>query len=209
LVREPKGATPRVATAGRNGEGNPTILFGFRLTDGPPRLTIHTLSSGFGKGLPMKLSTRGRYAARAMLELARHHGHGSLSIDRIAENQHISKRYLEHIFARLREAGIVSGTRGSRGGYALCRAPDTITIGEVVRAVEGPLGPVHCVDDPDSCPKVGHCATHNLWDEAARALNGPLDAHTVASLFESQEHLDAVAEKKSGAEADDRVDSTT
>jgi Rrf2 family transcriptional regulator, cysteine metabolism repressor len=141
----------------------------------------------------MKLSTRGRYASRAMIELARHYGEGSLSIDRIAEKQHISKRYLEHIFARLRVAGIVEGTRGSKGGYVLLRPPDQVSVGEVVRAVEGPLGPVHCVDDPASCPKVGRCATHNLWTEAARVLNELLDGHTIGSLLQEQQQLDAAA----------------
>ena len=80
----------------------------------------------------MKLSTRGRYACRALLELARYYGQGTVSIDRIAEKQAISKRYLEHIFARLREADIVTGTRGSKGGYVLNRAPAEISAGEVV-----------------------------------------------------------------------------
>jgi Rrf2 family protein len=147
----------------------------------------------------MKLSTRGRYACRAMIELARHHGEGSLSIDRIAEKQHISKRYLEHIFARLREAGIISGTRGSKGGYVLLRPPEAVSVGEIVRAVEGPLGPVHCVDNPNSCPKVGHCATHDLWMEAAEALNALLDSHTVASLMNQQKALDDAPRTKDTA----------
>jgi Rrf2 family protein len=141
-----------------------------------------------------------------MIELARHFGEGSLSIDRIAAKQHISKRYLEHIFARLREAGIISGTRGSKGGYVLLRPPDAVTLGEVVRAVEGPLGPVHCVDDPTSCPKVGHCATHDLWMRAADVLNELLDSHTIASLAARQKALDDSSETEDTA--DEAVDST-
>ena len=141
----------------------------------------------------MKLSTRGRYACRAMLELVEHYGEGSLSIDRIAEKQDISKRYLEHIFARLRSADIVEGTRGSKGGYALKRDPATISTGEVVRAVEGPLGPVHCVDDPSSCEKVGACATHNLWERAAAVLNELLDGVSLKDLWDEQKRLDAAA----------------
>lgn len=144
----------------------------------------------------MKLSTRGRYACRAMIELARHHGQGSISIDRIARQQQISKRYLEHIFARLRIAGLVTGTRGSKGGYTLNRHPDKISAGEVIRAVEGPLGPVHCVNDPTSCPKVGRCATHDLWVKAADVLNGLLDRHTIAGLLCDQKGLDAAKEKR-------------
>ena len=138
----------------------------------------------------MRLSTKGRYACRAMLELARLQGQGSVSIDRIAAKQAISKRYLEHIFAKLRTAGIVTGTRGSKGGYVLQRKPEEITVGEVVRAVEGPLGPVHCVDAPGSCAKSGACATHNLWREVARALNNLLDRHTIADLSREQTRLD-------------------
>ena len=108
------------------------------------------------------------------------------------------KRYLEHIFARLREAGIVTGTRGSKGGYVLNRDPSQITAGEVVRAVEGPLGPVHCVDDPNSCDKVGRCATHNLWAKAANTLNELLDRYTVADLLAEQTRLEAAAKEKDG-----------
>lgn len=147
----------------------------------------------------MKLSTRGRYACRAVLELVRAYGRGSVSIDRIAEKQDISKRYLEHIFARLRAAGIVAGTRGSKGGYTLRRDPARLTVGEVVRAVEGPLGPVHCVDDPDSCPKSSHCATHNLWVEAAVVLNRLLDRRTMAALSRDQKRLDDAARRGSRA----------
>jgi len=144
----------------------------------------------------MKLSTRGRYACRALIELAREYGKGTIPIDRIAEKQSISKRYLEHIFARLREAGIVTGTRGSKGGYVLNRDPSEITAGEVVRAVEGPLGPVHCVDDPTYCDKVGQCATHNLWKLAAKALNELLDRYTVADLLAEEIRLEAAAKEK-------------
>ena len=152
----------------------------------------------------MKLSTRGRYAVRALLELARYYGQGTVSIDRVAEKQSISKRYLEHIFARLREAGIVTGTRGSKGGYVLNRHPSEISAGEVVRAVEGPLGPVHCVDDPDSCEKVGRCVTHNLWMKAADVLNELLDRHTMADLLAEQIELDAKAESET-TEAPERT----
>ncbi len=147
----------------------------------------------------MRLSTRGRYACRAMLELARCQAQGqkSISIDRIAEHQQISKRYLEHIFARLRRAGIVHGTRGSKGGYTLQRQPDRITVGEIVRAVEGPLGPVRCVDEPSSCPKSGCCATHDLWVEAARVLCDLFDRRTVADLAREQTRLDAARKTNS------------
>jgi len=118
---------------------------------------------------------------------------GPLSIDRIADNQDISKRYLEHIFARLRKADIVKGTRGSKGGYRLRRDPSEITVGEVIRAVEGPLGPVHCVDDPDACPQVGQCVTHELWTRMAEVLNGLLDDISLQNLADQQKALDAGA----------------
>ena len=141
----------------------------------------------------MKLSTRGRYACRALMELARYRGKGTVSIDRIAEKQFISKRYLEHIFAKLREAGIVTGRRGSKGGYVLNIPPNRLRAGDVVRAVEGTLGPVHCVDDPDSCEMAGHCATHNLWGRAAKALNDLLNQYTIGDLMAEQDRLDEKA----------------
>ncbi len=141
----------------------------------------------------MKLSTRGRYACRAMLELVDSYDNGALSIDRIADNQDISKRYLEHIFARLRKADIIKGTRGSKGGYRLRREASEITVGEVIRAVEGPLGPVHCVDDPKACPRVGQCVTHELWMRISETLNNLLDDLTLQNLADRQKALDAGA----------------
>jgi len=91
----------------------------------------------------------------------------------------------------------------------LQRAPGEVTVGEVVRAVEGPLGPVHCVDDPGSCVKVGHCATHDLWAEAAETLNELLDSRTVEGLLRYQEKLDATDRKKKRVKASQWIDSTT
>jgi len=138
----------------------------------------------------MKLSTRGRYACRAAIVLAQNYGK-SVSIDRVSTEQDISKRYLEHIFTRLRRAGIVAGTRGSRGGYVLTRHPQEITIAEIILAVEGPVGPVHCVDRPESCKKSSTCATHNLWKEAATVLNKLFQGRTVSQLAREQERLNA------------------
>ena len=145
----------------------------------------------------MKLSTRGRYACRAAIVLARNYGR-SVSIDKVAANQHISKRYLEHIFTRLRKAGIVAGTRGSRGGYVLTRPPEKVTVGQIIIAVEGPVGPVHCVEQPSTCEKSSACATHNLWKEAAVVLSKLFDGRTIAHLAREQDRLDAAKSARIG-----------
>lgn len=134
----------------------------------------------------MKISTRGRYACRALIVLAKEYGKDSVSIDKIAANQRISKRYLEHIFTKLRRAGIITGSRGSRGGYKLLCPPNEITVGQVLRAVEGPLGPVRCVYEPSSCNKAKMCATHNFWCEVADAINKFLDSKTIGALASEQ-----------------------
>lgn len=138
----------------------------------------------------MKLSTRGRYACRAAIVLARNYGR-SVSIDKVSTDQKISKRYLEHIFTRLRRAGLVAGTRGSRGGYTLTRRPEKVTVSDIILAVEGPVGPVRCVDDPDSCERSSSCATHLLWKEAAQVLGKLFDKCTIAQLARNQDRLDA------------------
>ena len=129
----------------------------------------------------MKLSTRGRYGARAALELALQYGSGPVMVREIAEHQEISERYLEHILNSLRASGIVRSTRGARGGYELARIPSDITLGDVIRSLEGPLDVVNCTYD-NSCRRAPGCVTWEIWCEVRDAIEGVLDGVTLEDL---------------------------
>ena len=107
----------------------------------------------------MKLSTRGRYGIHAMYDLARNAEYGPQSIKAIAEREGIPEAYLEQLIAPLKRAGLVISTRGAQGGYTLARAPEEITVGDVLRALEGGLNLVDCLDEEDACGKSCACAS--------------------------------------------------
>jgi len=134
----------------------------------------------------MKLSTKGRYALRAMVDLAAHSGDGPVPRKEIAARQDISPHYMEQLFAKLRDAGLVKAIRGPGGGYLLAKPPDQITAGEVVRAVEDILAPVACLEaDPDQrCERAPNCPTRRIWKELGERVSEYLDSMTVAELCE-------------------------
>ncbi len=129
----------------------------------------------------MKMSTKGRYGARAAYELARCYGNGPVMVRRIAENQNISDRYLEQILNTLRIANLVKSTRGARGGYELARSPEDITLGEIIRCLEGPLDIVPCVGGAP-CIRRPECVTCNIWYKVKAAVESVLDSYTLADL---------------------------
>jgi len=133
----------------------------------------------------MRLSTRGHYGLLAMVELARHHGRGPLSLSEIAQAGELPLSYLEQLFGALRQAGLVEGTRGVRGGYRLTRDPSTITVGEVVRVLEGPIGPVECVvegESADCCSRSPGCATKEMWLRVRESILEVLDNTSLADF---------------------------
>ena len=132
----------------------------------------------------LRVSTRGRYALRAMVDLALHAGAGPVSRQDIAGRQGISADYVAQIFGALGEAGLVESVRGRSGGYRLTGDPATITAGDVVRAVEGPVAAVHCAlpGDEPACERIGDCAAHPLWARLTQAMNELLDAVTLRDL---------------------------
>ena len=132
----------------------------------------------------MKLSTRGRYGTRAMAELATNYGKGPLMLEEIASRQQISRRYLEHIFADLKAAGLVRGLRGPRGGYLLTRDPRDILVSEIVAAVEGSLFIADCLEDEYYCERASRCRTRALWGEVNEAIMKVLESKTLADLAE-------------------------
>ena len=108
----------------------------------------------------MKISTKGRYALRMLIELALHHEKDYVSLKEISERQDISKKYLEQIVPLLNKSGILRTNRGNKGGYMLAKPPHECTVGEVLRATEGSLAPVSCLDyGANICPRAESCAT--------------------------------------------------
>lgn len=135
----------------------------------------------------MRLSTRSRYAARALGELVRQGGEdGPVMMRKLAERQHVSKRYLDNIFATLRLAGLIRTTRGAAGGYMLNQSSNQITLLDVVEALDGDLSLVECVAEDYECDLKDCCATHNVWNEASKALKDSLRKVSLRDLAEME-----------------------
>lgn len=135
----------------------------------------------------MKISTRGRYALEAVLDMALHVSDGHESLKNISDRTGISENYLEQIFAVLRKKGIVESVRGAQGGYKLTRPPEEITAGEVICALEGPLAPVSCLlmEDGEHCGMPSNCATKLLWKKIMDELNAVADSCSISDLMKS------------------------
>lgn len=135
----------------------------------------------------MKISTKGRYALRIMLDLAMAGGKGPVSVKDIARRQDISTKYMEQIVTTLCKAGYLKSIRGPQGGYLLAKAPRDYTVGMILRITEGSLAPVSCLDvGPDSCPRSAFCATLRLWKELDEAIAGVVDKYTLEDLVQWQ-----------------------
>ena len=132
----------------------------------------------------MRLSTKGRYSARAMLDLALHFGEGPVLVKDISERQGISRGYLEQLFIPLRSAGLVRSTRGASGGFTLARPPSEIWLTEIMQVTEGSTAPVPCVDEPGLCTQSNECTTREVWVEMKRACDSLLDSITLQDLVD-------------------------
>jgi Rrf2 family cysteine metabolism transcriptional repressor len=135
----------------------------------------------------MNISTRGRYGLRALTDIAIHTTEGPMVLRVIAERQKISESYLEQVFTLLRKSGLVRSIRGAQGGYELSRPAEDISVGEILRVLEGPIVPVHCVDRSNSrseCESEKHCITRHFWEELRDTLNNFLDRTTLQDLVD-------------------------
>jgi len=137
----------------------------------------------------MRFSTREQYGLRAMAELARYYGQGPVALADVAAAQGLPLPYLEQIVAPLRRAGLVRSTRGAHGGYELAREPGAITTGDVIRAVEGSIVPIRCVNDGHVtyCEREDSCATRSVWEQVRDRLIETLDGITLADLHKPQD----------------------
>jgi len=133
----------------------------------------------------MKISTKGRYALRMLYDLAVHQEEGYVSLKDIADRQSISKKYLEQIVPLLNKTGLLRTNRGNRGGYMLAGKPSDITVGDVLKATEGSLAPVACLDfEPNECPRVNECCTLFVWEGLNKAINDYLDSITLQTIID-------------------------
>ena len=133
----------------------------------------------------MKISTKGRYALRMLIDLSEHRYDGFVSLKDIAERQNISKKYLEQIVTLLNGADMLRTNRGYQGGYMLAKAPDQYTVGQILRLTEGGLSSVAClVDDPNQCERSSHCMTLPVWKGLDNVINEYLDSITLQDIID-------------------------
>lgn len=133
----------------------------------------------------MQISTRGRYGLRAMVDMALHNTQGPMALRVIAERQDISESYLEQVFTSLRKSGLVRASRGAQGGYELSRPANEITVGEILRSLEGSIVPVFCVDEQSNetgCNRQRSCLTRSFWEELRDKINEFIDSVTLQDL---------------------------
>jgi len=139
----------------------------------------------------MRLSTKGRYALRSMVDLALHVDQSPVTREEIAARQEISADYLAHLFSKLVRAGLVTSVKGPGGGYVLARSPATITAGDIVRAVDESLAPVFCVNgtSQETCHRMDDCVTRLLWRRLGERISEVLDAVALEDLREQARQM--------------------
>lgn len=135
----------------------------------------------------MKVSTKSRYGLAAMVDLAQHFGEGPVALRSVALRQRVSEHYLEQLVSSLRKAGFVRSIRGAQGGYELAMEPSSITVGDIVRAMEGPIAPVDCLlseKGPHNpyCNKTEGCIRRDIWLKMGDSINQTLDSITLETL---------------------------
>ena len=133
----------------------------------------------------MKISTKGRYGLRAMVDLALHYDEGYIPLRNIASRQDISEGYLEQLFAMLKKEGLVKSARGAQGGYKLSDSPENIDVGMILRALEGSLVPVECVleTNPTNCQRYGECTTRIIWEKMRDSIDEVVDSINLRDLI--------------------------
>lgn len=134
----------------------------------------------------MRFSTKGRYGLKAMLDLAVHNNEGQVVLKSIAERQGLSENYLEQLFAILKKAKLVKSVRGSQGGYSLAESPERITVGDILRPLEGPLVSKYCaVESGESCSaSYNCCVTKNVWVKIQEGIDNVTNSITLKQLVE-------------------------
>ena len=148
----------------------------------------------------MKVSTKSRYGVAAMVDIAQQYGAGPVALRSVAERQQVSEHYLEQLMSNLRNAGFVRSIRGAQGGYVLARDPAAITVGDIVRAMEGPIAPVDCLladvgENNPYCNKSQDCIRRNIWLKMGESISEALDSISLASLCADAQRVNEEKER--------------
>lgn len=148
----------------------------------------------------MKLSTKGRYGVRAMVELAANYGGAPISIKTISKKENLSEYYLEQLFSPLRRANVIRSIRGAQGGYVLCKPPREITVGDIMTILEGPVEIADCIDGVE-CDSSDCCATKAVWEKIKNSIDSVMNSITLQDILDDHE---ALQKKNSGIKIADR-----
>jgi Rrf2 family cysteine metabolism transcriptional repressor len=138
----------------------------------------------------MKLSTRGRYGTRLMVDLAQHYADGPIPLADVAKRQDLSAKYLEQLIILLKGAGLIRSVRGRSGGYMLARRPEEISVGEIVETLEGKLSLVDCVLEPELCYRAKQCPTRDIWVRMTDILKKQLFSLSLGYIIEKDKPVD-------------------
>lgn len=138
----------------------------------------------------MRISTKGRYALRMLLDLAEHKNDGYIALKDIAARQNISKKYLEQIIPVLNKSDILNANRGYQGGYKLAKSPEKYTVGDILRLTEGSIAPVACLDhNPIECDRCDDCITLPIWKGLHKVISDYLDSVTLQDILDNKKEL--------------------
>jgi len=132
----------------------------------------------------VKMSTRGRYGTRAMVDIGENFGKGPVSLRKLTERQCLSMKYMEQIIPLLKASGLIRSARGARGGYVLAKEPCEISLHDIVQALEGTWSLVDCLEDDTLCDRAKECATYEIWRDVQAAIYKILDSTTLADMIE-------------------------
>lgn len=143
------------------------------------------------EGGKMKLSTKGRYGLKTMFQLAYNYGKGPISLKSVAEEEGLSENYLEQLVAVLKRDGLLQSVRGAQGGYMLSKHPKDITVGSILRSLEGNLAPAACVIDEEMnvCEKEEYCVTRIIWQRIRDSIYDVIDSITLQDMIDEQENI--------------------
>lgn len=137
----------------------------------------------------MRLSTRSRYGTRMMQDLAQHYDRGPVRIGEIAKRQDISVKYLEQLIIPLKHSNLITSIRGPKGGHMLARPPEEISVGQIVKALEGGIELAGCIENPGECERSSSCLTRGIWEEASKAMYEKLNSITLSKMLETRKSI--------------------
>ncbi len=149
---------------------------------------------GIKEATRLKLSTRSRYGLLAIIDMAMHQEKGHVPLREIASRQNLSENYLEHLVGAMRRAGLIQSVRGPSGGYYLARTPAEISLGEIIRVLEGPIAPVECSHlDDENCFSNTDCFIRNFWEELRVEVNRVFDSKTLKDLMDRAKSFKSIS----------------